>query len=98
VTAFDRLQVALAEVVREVIAPELDAMRAAWTEALAEVEQRADGDWIPAERAATLLGCSLPALYARIRRGVIPAVKRGRRWFVSRADLDAEMERKRRRR
>lgn len=96
-TAFDRLQVALAEVVREVIAPELDAMRAAWTEALQEVEQRADGDWIPAEVAARRLGISLPALYARIRRG-LPASKHGRRLYVNRDDLDAEMERKRRRR
>ena len=54
------------------------------------------GEWLPLAEAAKLLGCSPAALRDRIRRGVVPASTMSRKLYVKRADINNELERKRR--
>lgn len=45
-------------------------------------------EWLTARQVAELLGYEVSTVYAKIRRGVIPAHEFDRRTFVSRSELD----------
>jgi excisionase family DNA binding protein len=59
--------------------------------AAANQPMQAEG-WMTAAQAATYLGLpSVPALYQRVARGQIPALRLGRQMRFRRRDLDALM-------
>lgn len=79
-TARDRLAALLS--------PELlDALEQLVEERVADVlRERASApaaEWIPSERAAELLGCSVDAVRMRVKRGRLEGRHQGRRLYVS---------------
>lgn len=46
-------------------------------------------EWLTTDEAAELADRHLESISRACRKGVLPAVKRGRQWFIRRADLEA---------